>query len=86
MNEPSRFDCNAAFEHLNDYLDHELSEEEAEMMREHLAKCRVCAMEYEFEASLLSNLKRKCCEGSAPPDLKVAIKALLADAKSKDSL
>ena len=47
------FDCKAAYLRLNDFLDHELSPEEVVLVKAHLEKCRICAKEYEFEASLL---------------------------------
>ena len=75
------FDCKAAYLRLNDFLDHELSPEEVVLVKAHLEKCRICAMEYEFEASLLTQLRNRVCEGSAPDELKSAVHELLAKAR-----
>ena len=80
------FDCKAAYLRLNDYLDRELAPEEVVLVKAHLEKCRVCAMEYEFEASLLIQLKMKLCEGSAPDELKQAVRNLLAKARQESQI
>lgn len=66
---PDRYTCEDLFRKLDDYLDRELSAEEARLVREHLETCAQCTAEYRFEESVLTNLKTKLARISAPPDL-----------------
>ncbi len=50
MNVPDRLTCEEVFARLDDYVDRELSAEEARLVEEHCAVCDVCAREYRFEA------------------------------------
>lgn len=84
MSQPTYLDCKSAYLRLNDFLDRELSPEDVELVKAHLSKCRVCAMEFEFEASLLTQLKMKVCQGQAPDELKAAIKGILAQARTQN--
>lgn len=85
MSEPSYFDCKAAYLRLNDFLDRELSQEEVVLVQAHLERCRVCAMEYAFEASLMEQIRLKVREGQAPPELKAAVQELLRQARIGES-
>ncbi|HEX9894508.1 MAG TPA: zf-HC2 domain-containing protein [Gemmatimonadales bacterium] len=69
MDQPTHFDCRAAFARLEDYLDRELSAGDVRCIEEHLALCEVCAREFKFEAGILCALKQKLRCVSAPPDL-----------------
>ena len=54
-----RYTCEQVFQRINDYLDRELSAEEMALVQAHLDTCSVCAGEYAFEGSVLSELKAK---------------------------
>jgi anti-sigma factor (TIGR02949 family) len=69
MGPVSRFTCEEAFRRLDDYLDRELSPEEMAMVREHLETCAVCTREFTFEASLLTEVRRKVQRIDVPPGL-----------------
>lgn len=62
-------DCEEAFRRLGDYLDRELSPDEIEMVKAHLALCQTCAMEFHFEETLLAELKIKARQAPTPPEL-----------------
>jgi anti-sigma factor (TIGR02949 family) len=66
---PSRLTCEELFRRLDDYLDREVTEEDAVRVREHLEVCAVCAAEYRFEESVLRNVRDKLRRIAAPPDL-----------------
>jgi anti-sigma factor (TIGR02949 family) len=80
---PSRLTCEELFRRLDDYLDREVSEEEAQRVREHLEICAVCAAEYQFEASVLRNVREKMRRVAAPPDLMSRITRAIAGAKAE---
>ena len=54
-----RYTCEQVFQRINDYLDRELSTEEMALVRAHLDTCTQCASEYDFEATVLTDLKAK---------------------------
>jgi anti-sigma factor (TIGR02949 family) len=65
----TKYGCLEAFQRLDDYLDRELSPEEMELVKAHLETCKVCAMEFEFEAEVLERVKEKIRRVDLPPDL-----------------
>lgn len=75
---PDRLTCEDLFRKLDDYLDRELSEREAQLVREHLETCAQCTAEYRFEESVLANLKSKLVRIHAPGDLMEKIRRKLA--------
>jgi anti-sigma factor (TIGR02949 family) len=54
-----RYTCQQVFERINDYLDRELSAEEMALVRAHLDTCAECTSEYDFEGTVLAELKAK---------------------------
>lgn len=79
MSLPSRFTCEEMFRRLDDYMDRELTADEARLVREHLEVCAVCAAEYEFEANMLRGVREKLRRIAAPPDLLGRISARLSE-------
>jgi anti-sigma factor (TIGR02949 family) len=83
MSRPDRLTCEEMFRRLDDYMDRELSADEAALVREHLETCAVCAAEYAFESSMLRSVRAKLSHIAAPPDLMRKISARLADAERR---
>ena len=77
MNPIDRLTCQEAFERLNDYLDRELSADEAALVRAHLETCAVCASEYEFEARVLDELRAKLRRIDVPQAVVDHVRAVL---------
>ncbi len=65
-------DCNQALGKLFEYLDAELGTPDSELIRAHLAECAPCLGEYDVEV-VVKNLVRRCCQESAPADLRLRI-------------
>jgi anti-sigma factor (TIGR02949 family) len=63
------YDCEDTFRRLQDYLDRELSEEEARLVREHLEGCGICAEEYVFESAILRRVRRCLQDEEVPEEL-----------------
>jgi anti-sigma factor (TIGR02949 family) len=82
---PDRLTCEELFRRLDDYLDRELSEDEARLVREHLETCVVCANEYTFEASMLRGVRDKLRRIKAPAGLLERISKRIAESEGRSS-
>ena len=69
--------CAAALQRLWGYLDKELTAEDEDELREHLAGCPPCLAEYSIDVVLKTVVRRSCRE-EAPADLRVRIRQTLA--------
>jgi anti-sigma factor (TIGR02949 family) len=78
MTEPHFDECHEVLEHLYAFHDHELTEEEADHIREHLLACEPCLDSFQVEDALRT-LIRKCCnsEAIASADLRLRVQATL---------
>jgi anti-sigma factor (TIGR02949 family) len=81
MSPVDRYTCQETFRRLDDYLDHVLTPHEMQFVREHLEVCAVCASEFRFEASILTQLRNKLQRITAPADLAAKISRGLAQAE-----
>jgi anti-sigma factor (TIGR02949 family) len=64
-----RYSCEETFRRLEDYLDRELTSDEMQLVREHLEVCALCAGEYAFEASVLTQVRAKLQRIAVPADV-----------------
>jgi anti-sigma factor (TIGR02949 family) len=71
------YSCEEAVKRLNDYLDHELTPEEREDVIKHLQICKPCLEKFSFEENLISSIKLKVTELSAPKELIVKLSSLI---------
>lgn len=74
---PHDLDCGETFRRLDDYVDRELSKDEAQAVLQHLEQCSCCAEEFEVERELLEMVKAKLRQIVAPPGLMDRIVARL---------
>ena len=79
MTHLNRYTCEEAFRRLDDYLDHELSPEEMELVHEHLEICAGCAREFNFERSVIQGVEEKLQQIELPDTLQSRILKLLND-------
>lgn len=77
MNEERHKDCRDVVQHLDDFLDRELSEDDIRLLEEHLEECAECAEHMQFEKSVLDCVKKKVERICAPCDLLARIKGVL---------
>lgn len=66
---PLSLDCKETFRRLDDYVDRELTPDEAEAVVRHLEQCVSCADEFRVEADLIEMLKQKLRHIKAPAGL-----------------
>lgn len=70
MTEPlDRMTCEEAFRRLDDFIDHQLNAEEMRLVQQHLGICAQCAREFNFEISVIKEVRLKLSRIAAPPDL-----------------
>ncbi|WP_435300558.1 mycothiol system anti-sigma-R factor [Timonella sp. A28] len=67
-------DCKNVADHIYEYLDSEMTEEDATRMRAHVAKCSPCLAELDIDELIRKALKRSCAE-QAPAHLRDKIRA-----------
>lgn len=70
-------ECEEVLLRLWEYLDQELAREEAEAVQVHLSKCALCYPAYCCDRALLQLLARQSTTCSAPPTLRVSVRAIL---------
>ena len=77
MSELTPYTCAEAFRRLDDYLDRELGAEEMQLVREHFEICAGCAREFNYEASVLDNVRSKLRQLDVPEALRARVAAML---------
>ncbi|HEX6368815.1 MAG TPA: zf-HC2 domain-containing protein [Longimicrobium sp.] len=81
MSQIDRYTCEEAFRCLDDYLDRELPPDQMDCVRVHLETCAVCASEFDFEQTVIDDVRGKLRRIRAPGDLMTRISALIASAR-----
>ncbi len=77
MTDRTKFDCQAAFARLDDFVDRELAPEELALVEEHLRECGRCAPHFQFEHDVLDGVRRQVSRIRAPEGLREMIAARL---------
>lgn len=76
----SKESCREALQRVYEFLDNELTPEEAAHIRTHFEKCRACYPVLKFCESFQQAMQRAAdCQCCAPPDLKDKIAQLLKE-------
>lgn len=83
MNTPHAFTCKEAYSRLADFVDRELSAEEMDLIRGHLAVCAGCAGEFRFEEGMLQCIRERLALAEIPPDLTRRILGALSSAEDQ---
>lgn len=65
-------ECEHALHHLYEYLDSEMTEDDEDRMRAHVAHCSPCLAELSVEELVKKLVKRSCAE-QAPATLRLRI-------------
>ncbi|GAA1718203.1 mycothiol system anti-sigma-R factor [Propioniferax innocua] len=74
----SELDCRKALERMNQFLDQELCDADAQEIREHLAACEPCLDDFDADQVLKQLVHRCCSESRAPDELRDRIRTSLA--------
>ncbi|PKQ32775.1 MAG: mycothiol system anti-sigma-R factor [Actinobacteria bacterium HGW-Actinobacteria-2] len=74
MSEQEMHDCSDVLEQLYAFHDHELSDEEADHIREHLMACEPCLDSFQVEEALRLLIRKSCdSEAVASANLRVRV-------------
>ena len=73
------YSCEEAVKRLNEYLDHQLSEDEKVVVMKHLEICKPCFSRFSFEQSLIVSIRERVTKLCAPAALKCKLSGLLRD-------
>lgn len=79
MKRPNEMSCQDVFRRLDDFVDRELDAAERRLVEEHLESCAECASEYDFEATLIDELRAKVSRLQVPERLRARIAARLEE-------
>ena len=85
MSELDCYDCQESFKRLDDYVDRELDDAEAQRVAEHLEECASCAIRFDFEEGVLDEVRAKLRRIQAPEDLMARISKQIGSASSGSS-
>jgi anti-sigma factor (TIGR02949 family) len=69
--------CEAILQRVDDYIDRELSPDDADMVERHIEDCLRCARRYWFEMRLIHEIRTRLRRISLPGDLMTRIKLRL---------
>jgi anti-sigma factor (TIGR02949 family) len=72
--EPHDTDCASVLEHVYEYIDHEMADDDLATVKEHLEDCSPCLAEYGLEQAVKA-LVHRCCSETAPEDLRAKVLA-----------
>ncbi|HET9171463.1 MAG TPA: mycothiol system anti-sigma-R factor [Actinospica sp.] len=65
-------DCASVLEHVYEYIDHEMADDDLATVKQHLDDCTPCLAEYGLEQAVKS-LVHRCCSEVAPEDLRAKV-------------
>lgn len=76
-NDQDKFDCKDVEKNVQAYLDNKLSEQEAQLLEDHLSYCLPCDKKIEFEVKLKELIKHKASEKTHPEKLELELKKII---------
>ena len=68
-------DCGDVLRHLYEFHDHELSDAEADEIREHLLACEPCLDRFQVEEAMRLLIRRCCSAEKASDELRMRVRA-----------
>lgn len=75
--EPHEHDaCVAALSRIQEFLHHELDEDAADIIREHLQACESCLDTYDAEAAIATLIKRALPAHACPDSLRMRVMSM----------
>ena len=81
---PHETPCAEVLDHLYEYLDHELPEQNAyAKIRQHLEECAPCLHEYGIEEAVKTLVRRSCSE-LAPDALRAKVMLKIAEVRVEE--
>jgi len=69
---PHEDDCASVLEHVYEYIDQEMADDDLATVKQHLEDCTPCLAEYGLEQTVKALVHRSCCE-TAPEELRAKV-------------
>jgi mycothiol system anti-sigma-R factor len=69
---PHEDNCASVLEHVYEYIDREMADDDIATIKEHLEDCTPCLAEYGLEQAVKALVHRSCCE-TAPEELRAKV-------------
>jgi mycothiol system anti-sigma-R factor len=69
---PHEDDCASVLDHVYEYIDHEMADDDLATVKQHLEDCTPCLAEYGLEQAVKALVHRSCCE-TAPEELRAKV-------------
>jgi anti-sigma factor (TIGR02949 family) len=73
MSHPDHMDCSQALLRMMEYVDGEMTADDARDFAAHLASCSPCLAEHDLDQVLREVVHRSCAQEQAPPQLRATI-------------
>ncbi|WP_277454707.1 mycothiol system anti-sigma-R factor [Janibacter sp. DB-40] len=73
MSHDEHVDCSQALYRMSEYLDGEMTTEDAREIARHLTECAPCLEEHEREQIIKQLIRRSCARETAPQELRTTI-------------
>ena len=70
--DPHETDCASVLEHVYEYIDHEMADDDLATVKVHLEECTPCLAEYGLEQAVKA-LVHRCCSETAPEELRAKV-------------
>jgi mycothiol system anti-sigma-R factor len=81
---PHETDCASVLEHVYEYIDQEMADDDLATVKEHLEECTPCLAEYGLEQTVKA-LVHRCCSETAPEDLRVKVLSKIRQAQTAEA-
>lgn len=78
---PHEDDCSSVLEHVYEYIDHEMADDDLATVKQHLEDCTPCLAEYGLEQAVKA-LVHRCCSETAPEDLRAKVLSKIRQAQA----
>jgi mycothiol system anti-sigma-R factor len=82
---PHEDDCASVLDHVYEYIDREMADDDLATVKQHLEDCSPCLAEYGLEQAVKALVHRSCCE-TAPEELRSKVLAKIRQAKAASSI
>lgn len=82
---PHDDDCSSVLDHVYEYIDHEMADDDLATVKQHLEECSPCLAEYGLEQAVKALVHRSCCE-TAPNELRAKVLSKIRQVQAASAL
>lgn len=83
--DPHETDCSEVLDHLYEYLDREMPDNDCDKFREHIDECSPCLEKYGLEQEVKKLVKRCCGHDDVPSDLRAKVMSRIASIREYET-